>query len=223
MKKLLAAVAMLLPMLAPQAATYILNTGLSPTPCNDFCIGGSLSPQRGVAVKFSTLEDVVIGSIETHMKVGKAGTFSFGISTDNGRQWYDFDNKPDRPLFGQSFYLPVGTPVSGSENPTRFHDDYSWQGVYNLNWELPAGTYWATFEGVSGNALISADAIGGGEGETMGGPNGWDNVWISGMRLPVRVATYEAVSSVPEPETYTLFAAGLALVGFALRRRKNHG
>jgi hypothetical protein len=36
------------------------------------------------------------------------------------------------------------------------------------------------------------------------------------------VATDLATSPAPEPETYALFLAGLGLMGFLTRRRKNH-
>jgi hypothetical protein len=32
---------------------------------------------------------------------------------------------------------------------------------------------------------------------------------------------YELVTGVPEPETYAMFMAGLGLMGFIARRRKN--
>ena len=65
---------------------------------------------------------------------------------------------------------------------------------------------------VSGGGKITGEAVVGnfGTGVTIASGNGF---------AATNVASY--VSAVPEPETYAMLLAGLGLVGFAARRRKN--
>ena len=102
----------------------------------------------------------------------------------------------------------------------------AWSGLQGLDWNVAAGSYWASFEVRSGETF---------DGELHGSaPNpqgaeaynftpidqGWQPV--DGLDLSLRVAGYPdvAASPAPEPGTWALLLLGFAGVGSTLPRRR---
>ena len=88
----------------------------------------------------------------------------------------------------------------------------------NLNWTLGAGTYWLTGSAVHANAtwtsgFVGKHAISTGSGVWTGG---YDDIFAPAALIEGSLA----IAPVPEPETYAMMLAGLALVSGMARRRK---
>lgn len=89
-----------------------------------------------------------------------------------------------------------------------------------LNWALGAGTYWLAaipdpgFEGSWSTAFSPVTpTLNAGTSVDFGLPRHWSESSISSA---IRITT-----AVPEPETYAMMLAGLAMLGFTARRRES--
>ncbi|USX29090.1 PEP-CTERM sorting domain-containing protein [Oxalobacteraceae bacterium OTU3CINTB1] len=89
-----------------------------------------------------------------------------------------------------------------------------------LNWTLGAGTYWLTGSAVDANAtwtsgFFGKHAISVGSGVWTGG---YEDIFAPAALIEGSAAD---IAVVPEPETYAMVLAGLALVSGMARRRKH--
>lgn len=87
----------------------------------------------------------------------------------------------------------------------------------NLDWTLGAGTYWLTGSAVNADATWTSGSFASHAISTGSG------VWTGGnVDIFAPAALIEgAAAVVPEPETYAMILAGLALVSGMARRRKH--
>jgi probable HAF family extracellular repeat protein len=170
------------------------------------------------------------GSIQDLGTLGGSGSFATGINDNSqvvGNSYDFFDVNPHAFLYSNGSMQDLGTlggnrsyansinnsgQVVGSStfrefnlssDPSNHAFLYSNGSMSDLNSFLDAATLDA------GWILESAEAIN-------------DNGWIVGFaynRVTSQSHAYLlSVASVPEPETYAMFLAGLALMGFAVRR-----
>lgn len=128
----------------------------------------------------------------------------------------DGGNVPGAELFSQTFEM------------TTYTADPRWENFQGLNWNVAADTYWVAFE------PLPMDEFGSGFNTTMlvGAASPLSNyaIWNEGMpgysnqngnTLGFRVEG--TLAPVPEPESYALMLAGLALVAGIARRRHRSG
>jgi hypothetical protein len=106
-------------------AAIVVDTGPGPSSGNPWFID---SIHNGMAGKFTTTRTYNITSVEAWMQVDAGGPATAVIYRDDGG-----GEVPGTKRFSQSFMAAV--------NPIA-----AWQGVRNLNWSLPPGTYWVGFE-----------------------------------------------------------------------------
>ena len=169
----------------------------------------SLSSSHWVAAEFSISEAYNITSVLGWLANGgpTAGTAHAVLYTDGG-------DVPGTELFSQSFSVSSFTP--------------SFVGVGGVDWTLDAGTYWVAFEVRTGDTLL-----GGVPTPLLGGPTptsalGNEAHWATGTGIYTGldgldmgiVIRGEAVTAIPEPETYLMLLIGLGLLGFQLHRRR---
>lgn len=124
----------------------------------------------------------------------------------------DGGNVPGAELFSQTFIS------------TTYTFDPRWESFQGLNWNVAADTYWVAFE------PLPHDAYGSGFNTTLlvgaASPLGNYALWNEGMTgysnqngyaLGFRIEG--VMTPVPEPTSYAMMLAGLALVAGIARRR----
>lgn len=102
-----------------------------------------------------------------------------------------------------------------------------WRGLHGLNLDLAAGTYWVAFEvpafvgGVANNTWgvmpTNNPAVPNPLGNEAYLSSSQGNVWIASdnTNIGVRIS-----APVPEPAEWTMLIAGLLVIGFIARRRR---
>jgi hypothetical protein len=195
----------ILPMLAtcitlslpsPSAANTIVDTGTPST-----ATLWTFAPWQYFAGEFTVADAFILQTIEGYFDnrySAFAGTVDIAIHDDGG-------DVPGATLFVAT------TPVVGAFAPL------DWYGVSGLNWELAAGTYWASFKPSSG--LINGTMPGFAPHPLSNYANSLvelDHVWqgddTPGIGLRIN---YQAVPD--STSTLSLFM-GVALLGFVAQR-----
>jgi hypothetical protein len=138
------------------------------------------------------------------------------ILTREGRTYYqDFSNYsfdlPDIKLESGSYFLAIHAEVSG------------WSGVKNDDTALYAANGYGN--GRWGWRWLNIPPTSGGYPQDWDIPTDGEQSWTNpNARAPLGGLAFsvvgQSVSPIPEPETYALMLAGLAVVGAAARRRK---
>jgi hypothetical protein len=166
--------------------------------------------EQSHAVRFTLTAETKITSIRTAIdNESGLGKLTLGIMASVKQDSTGF------PIPGDFEQLPSGKLIYSSD----LTGVLSGAALSNLNWTLGAGTYWLTGSamdtsatwttGNSANYALSTEA----------------GVWTGGVENMLSPAaliegTQLAVSAVPEPETYAMMLAGVALVSAMARRRK---
>jgi len=177
-------------------AVVIVDTG--PGPGGDTG-GWTLGDTQWLAGEFTTTEDYIITSIEGWINpLNSTGIVRVALYSDGGEI-------PGTQLFSDTFSKP-GTSGNG------------WYGVSGLSWELLAGTYWVSFEGVTGTGgampYPSATPL---ANEAFF--NSINSAWNEKDDLDIGVKILGDVSAVPEPTALALLGLGL-VGGLGYRRKK---
>ena len=181
----------------PTNATTVVDTGPAPP---GVIAGSSLSSSQWLAAQFVTDADYTISSVEGWISLSEADTFGTIAIYTNG-----IDGKPYDELFSTVF--------EGQGKAA------AWLGEAGLSWDLPAGTYWVSFESRAGQSLHAS----------MTGPvpnplsqiawshdqaGSWTASPNTNSNLGVRI------QAVPLPPVLWLFGSGLlGLVGMARRKK----
>jgi hypothetical protein len=175
-------------------AALVVDTG---TPDgNGF--GYLISANDFIAGQVTFAQDLTINSIQTYLDAGNAGdSFTVSLYSDNGNK--------------------VGSLISSFD---ATYTGTGWNGSSALNQSVSAGSYWigieenafATFVAVTNVATPLAHTAFA-DGSNLGAYQSAD-----GMKFGLQV---DAVAAVPEPESYAMLLAGLGLMGFMVRRRRN--
>jgi hypothetical protein len=114
---------------------WIVNSPYEP-------VGGSLaaSGQQKIGLQFTIAAPMVVRSIEGRLfawpeQPGEA----LAAIYSNGP-----NGLPDQRLFEESFFVPETPRAQFSNDNRQFGAE--WRGVYDRDYQLAAGTYWAVFE-----------------------------------------------------------------------------
>ena len=178
-------------------AQYLVDTGTPPGPG-----AYSLGDIQSVGASFTLLSAAKISSVEVFLST----TGGQVLNTDLTVSLYEGD-PGGTALFERSLDIVVAP---------------GWFVVDALTWQVAAGEYTVTFaSSQTGNVL----------GTRFGAPiqlplwslNSLNPDWVLEVDPPggigVRIGG-EPIVAIPEPETYALLAAGLALLGGVAKRRK---
>jgi hypothetical protein len=198
----------MLSMVGVASGIEILNTG---TPVNSTADWNFQYYDAHVAVggQFTLDQGYTITSMEGYMK-GSTGSLSARI----------YDNYFWPPSYtvttpGWQLYKSIFSPGSTTAG---------WYGASGLSWHLDEGTYWAVFEiyAVDGNNFYGAMPNGAPNHLTNEVLRNFYTQWTkTDLGLGIRLSgTPDNPVPIPEPETYAMMLAGLGLLGFAARRRK---
>jgi hypothetical protein len=174
-------------------AAWAIDTG-TPTGSTEYTLDGTDFWAGQV-----TLQSGQIHAIEAYVNdFGGGGSFTIAL----------YGDKPTTHLPGTFMNSWVATFNTTS-------GQYGWNGVSGLTYDVVGGTYWIALEvpdaGFNGLVLNGAPNPLAKYAFNDGGFLGYQAINDSfGLR----------VDAVPEPETYAMLLAGLGLLGFAARRRK---
>ena len=190
----------------------IVDTGPGPDPFPGYAWGfGGNDKFSG---QFTLTENTSISSITGWIGVDGYGSgFDFNILVYN-----EINGLPGEALFSQSVYVPPPQNVT-PQNSYGF----DWYGLSGLDWNLTAGNYWVSFEGIYELQ----------PGSVMPGPSQnplthyatnnviTNNVWKLADYLDLGVRIEGAPSSVPIPAAIWLFSSGvIGLFGIAIRKTR---
>lgn len=184
----------------------------------------------GTAVVGEGLKSSVVGAVTTDFNASLVNPANYtGGGVKNGSQVNDWASPPD----DTSNYFTVG-PSTSTPGVVTFSGLVSYFGYYGGSPD--------TFNRVSffnGDSLVGSFdgvALAGFAGVAADGDQSVGNFWnftasnagdyFNSVAFISRTNAFEtdnhAVLAVPEPETYAMMLAGLGLIGFAARRRKNN-
>ena len=178
-----------------KAQTTIVDTG----PGGPIIGGTSFGSFQWVAAEFSITDPYSVTDVHAWIGSVTGGTATAALYTDSG-------GIPGTELFSSAFTVAAGVN--------------DWYGQSGLDWGVTAGTYWVAFEVRPENSLphgvfpaffpepLDTYAINFGSGYLL------EEDAAFGVRV------LGTVAAIPEPETYAMLLAGLAVLGFASRRRK---
>ena len=180
-------------------ASVIVDTGDPTTP------GWGLTKVQWLAGEFTTSQAYSITDISGWIRED-GGTITLALYGDGS-------GVPGTWLHSGSFAVPY---INGLTN-----SPYGWHGLSGLDWDIPAGTYWAAFE------VHAENTYSGGMGgfppnplahDTWANYGEWTGIWGTHIGLKVQDTTGEPVT--PEPATMVLFGIGSAAMAFARRKKK---
>ena len=166
--------------------------------------------EQSHAVRFTLTAETKITSIRTAIdNESGLGKLTLGIMASVKQ---DSTGVPNPDDFGQ---LPSGKLIYSSD----LTGVLSSATLSNLDWTLGAGTYWLTGSAIGTSATWTTGDVAKYALSTEAG------VWTGGFENMLSPAaliegTQLGVSAVPEPETYAMMLAGVALVSAMARRRK---
>jgi hypothetical protein len=177
----------------PASAAFVVDTG-TPTPNASRYV---LDPIQSLAAFFTLSSATTIKSVEGYVRSSGGNTATITIYS-NGTV----------PVSANSLFSASFTTLPGSTD--------AWQGVFNQNWALAAGSYWVGFGSTGDDAMLgtapsplSAYAF-----TTRAGD--WANFPLNvGVRLGD-----SPTAAVPEPATWLMMIFGFGLVGGAMRYRQ---
>lgn len=177
-------------------AALIVDTG---TP-NQSSLGSILTANDYFAGQVAFSQDSTINSIQTYLTLDVPSGFatdSFSVA-----------------LYSNTVNNTVGSLINSFT--ANYSGTAGWNGVYNIGQLVSAGKYWVAFEGdSSGASYIAPDAPNPLALTAFASASSYSNY---PMNFALQV---DAVAAVPEAESYAMLLAGLGLLGFMSRRRKN--
>ncbi|WP_229210258.1 PEP-CTERM sorting domain-containing protein [Duganella sp. CF517] len=167
--------------------------------------------EQSHAVRFTLTAETQITSIKTAIdNESGLGKLTLGIMASVKQ------DATGLPMPGDFEQLPSGKLIYSSDLTGVLSN----ATLSNLNWTLGAGTYWLT--GTSAFGTSATWTTGNTANYALSTAAG---VWSGGLENALSPAaliegTQLAVSAVPEPETYAMMLAGVALVAGMARRRQ---
>jgi hypothetical protein len=200
MRYLLCGSLLIAAMTAPASAAFIVDTGTPVGTSAANLHSTSASSFQQVAGSFVLATDDHVASIEGFIKADAAAILQIS-------------------LFGTEI-------AAGNLILTDYIDatiGESWQGLFGLDSNLPAGTYWVTFK-----ALFSPSGV---IRMRLGPPSPLPNhaflngttggLWFetNGFSIGLRVGD-GVTAAVPDVEAWALMVLGFGLTGAAMRRRR---
>ncbi|MDP3818946.1 MAG: FxDxF family PEP-CTERM protein [Methylotenera sp.] len=183
----------------------------------------------GTAVANEGLKSSVAGAITTDFNANLLNPANYtGGAVKNGSQSGDWASPPS----DTSNYFSVGPSTtasatiafSGLQSYFGYYggspDDYNFVDFYNGQNKI------ATFDGITLANLASVthdgdQSVGSYWNFTAGNSGDYFNSVVLRSASNAFETDNHAVLAVPEPETYAMMLAGLGLMGFVARRRKN--
>ena len=137
-----------------------------------------------------------IGDVVANPNIDNLGSFSL-LGTQ-----FDYDTPPETFQLRVTFTAPPGTAPSTNVFTANLLGAVLANGTGGVTMDFDNGPQHFTFDNGSFDLYINDVSV------TPGG-----SIALSGRII-------SQVTAIPEPETYALFMAGLAAVGFMARRRK---
>lgn len=181
-------------------AALIVDTGATP-----YGGGWDLKADQWLSAEFTMNQADILTSVEAYF---------FGTYTEGAVTAAIYTDGADVP--GLELY-------SGDFTPSKAFQNY-WNGLYDLSWDLAAGTYWLSFEIRAGEYYGSLPGTAINELSNYGSTAcGLSHCWRSSdyLDLGIRISSDPPSVPVPEPAAFFLFGTGLAgLVGFICMRKK---
>ena len=181
----------------PVRAAYLIDTG----PAVYTSGGLALSSQQKLAGWFNLTKNSTLKSIEGYIG-GFGGNANISIYSNI------FD--PNTLVFSSPF----------STKASYFNGGDTWQGAYNLNWNLNPGSYWVAFSS-DGFDWMSFTGIPNPLSGYASASNYTSWQWqMSGNSFGVRIAGSQGsdtTGGVPEPATWAMMIVGLGAVGATMR------
>jgi hypothetical protein len=205
---------LVLGLLAGSAHAAVVFDSFGPNDFLQYAVDNSTDPdgthhEQSHAVRFTLTAETKITSIRTAIdNASGLGKLTLGIMSSFQPDTTGYPNP------GDVQQLPSGKLLYSSD----LTGVLSGAALSNLNWTLGAGTYWLTGSAMDTSATWTTGNLANYAVSTEAG------VWTGGLENILSPAaliegTQLAVSAVPEPETYAMMLAGIALVS-ALARRK---
>ncbi|MCA9394476.1 MAG: PEP-CTERM sorting domain-containing protein [Candidatus Omnitrophica bacterium] len=190
-------------------AVFIVDTGTptGDTPWSAFNASTVTGHFQFLAGQFTTTNDYVINSLEGYFATAtfiEAGPLDAVLYLDNAGS-LDMVGE----LFRQTFSIPQTTDP-----------DQVWTGVYGINHNLLAGTYWLAFEAQDG---ASSTTMRNGAPSPLDAYAFYDDTgsgyanYPLDMGIRIDASRTPGSTAVPEPMTMLMFGTGLA--GAAWRRK----
>jgi hypothetical protein len=160
------------------------------------------------AGKFSVLSGRTISRAEGYVFIGTGGDLTIKL-------YEGLRGLPSEALFSTVVTIA----------PERF-STWGWLGSSNLDWAIPAGDYWLSFEASPDSSFVGT-VLGNAPRPAIAYANYYDRQWhpyVELSQLPgagyfgFRVQASDA-SPVPELPSWVLLISGFALIGTAARRQ----
>ena len=150
-----------------------------------------------------------------------AGEISVGSATTLGaiQGYISGDTRGETftvALYGQG---AAGVPGALLDSATATFGGDGWNGLSAAGWKVGPGSYWVAFEVGQNDTLASAFEL---STMNVGAPSPLANVaYFDGSGYHPWSASFGLrVLAVPEPDPAWLYAAGLGLLAFSMRRRR---
>jgi hypothetical protein len=191
------------------SADYLVDTG-APTSSTGLILSGAPGvldwTQSWHAAKFTLDKDATFDSVEAWMSVSWSGDVTFAV-------------------YSAVAGLPPSSTAlhSATVSLNKISPFMGWRGVFDLEWNLAAGSYWLNLEPARDSTFLGAlwmkppaplaqyaESIRGDTWEYD--PAGRDGLDQWGLRI--------AGTAVPEPTTWGLMILGFGAIGGGLRRRR---
>lgn len=163
---------------------------------------GSYGMTQSVALGFSLANASSISSVQGYIwSWVTPGNFTLAL-------YSDANGLPSTELYSSQVNVPAMA--------------LDWYGVSDVNWNVSAGNYWASFEVRSGQSFYGALEFPAPIKLPAAVKNdyytGWTNIGVGGGGGLIVLG--DTIAPVPEPETYVMLLAGLGLIGGIKNYRK---